>query len=215
MPLEAALAAASFCLIGGRKGCCSSWPAGGAVPTPQIDSIGLDGADFPMAYAPGQVAPGRDRGIPSGTAAYNAPHSPLQATKADYDALPQIGDHPLRVYAAMIRNLDRNVGRVLPHGAIFWRSVNYRAIRETDWKLQVDDTRRKPWLYNLADDPTEQHDLAASAPDKAAELAAVLAKIDAEQSKPLWPALIEVPVLIDKPLGQKMAETDEYIYWSN
>jgi arylsulfatase A-like enzyme len=255
--------------------------------------------------------------------AYNAPHSPLQATKADYDALPQIGNHSLRVYAAMIRNLDRNIGRVLdavraqglendtlviftsdngganylglndlnkpfrgwkatffegglrvpffmrwpgrlpkgermpepvthfdiyataaaaagatlpadriidgtdllpfvdktasgqPHKALYWRSGNYRAIRVADWKLQVDDTRRKRWLYNLADDPTEQHDLAASNPDKAAELAAALAKIDAEQSKPLWPALIEVPVLIDKPLGRPVAKTDEYIYWSN
>ena len=45
--------------------------------------------------------------------AYNAPHTPLQATKEDYDALPQIGDHTLRVYAAMIRQLDRGVGRVL------------------------------------------------------------------------------------------------------
>jgi len=45
--------------------------------------------------------------------AYNAPHTPLQATKADYDALAQIKDHRLRVYAAMIRNLDRNVGRVM------------------------------------------------------------------------------------------------------
>ena len=45
--------------------------------------------------------------------AYNAPHTPLQATKEDYDALPQIEDHTLRVYAAMIRSLDRNVGRVL------------------------------------------------------------------------------------------------------
>jgi arylsulfatase A-like enzyme len=44
---------------------------------------------------------------------YNAPHTPLQATKEDYDALPQIEDHTLRVYAAMIRSLDRNVGRVL------------------------------------------------------------------------------------------------------
>lgn len=43
----------------------------------------------------------------------NAIHTPLQATKADYDALPQIKDHRLRVYAAMVRNLDRNVGRVL------------------------------------------------------------------------------------------------------
>lgn len=43
----------------------------------------------------------------------NAPHTPLQALKSDYDALPQIKDHRLRVYAAMIRALDRNVGRIL------------------------------------------------------------------------------------------------------
>lgn len=45
--------------------------------------------------------------------AYNAPHTPLQATKADYDALPQIKDHTTRVYGAMIRQLDRGIGRVL------------------------------------------------------------------------------------------------------
>lgn len=45
--------------------------------------------------------------------AYNAVHTPLQAPKADYDALSGIKDHRLRVYAAMVRNLDRNVGRVL------------------------------------------------------------------------------------------------------
>lgn len=45
--------------------------------------------------------------------AFNAPHTPLQAAKADYDALPQIKDHTLRTYAAMIRALDRNVGKVL------------------------------------------------------------------------------------------------------
>ncbi|MFZ9305479.1 MAG: sulfatase [Gammaproteobacteria bacterium] len=45
--------------------------------------------------------------------AYNAPHTPLQATREDYDALPFIKDHDLRVYAAMLRSLDRNVGRVL------------------------------------------------------------------------------------------------------
>lgn len=45
--------------------------------------------------------------------AYNAPHTPLQASKADYDALPQIKDHRTRVYAAMIRALDRGVGQVM------------------------------------------------------------------------------------------------------
>jgi uncharacterized sulfatase len=45
--------------------------------------------------------------------AYWGVHSPLQASKADYDALPEIKDHRLRVYAAMVRALDRGVGRVL------------------------------------------------------------------------------------------------------
>ncbi len=45
--------------------------------------------------------------------AHWAPHTPLQATRADYDALSHIEDHTLRVYAAMIRALDRGVGRVL------------------------------------------------------------------------------------------------------
>jgi arylsulfatase A-like enzyme len=45
--------------------------------------------------------------------AYNAPHTPLQAMREDYDALDFIEDHDLRVYAAMIRSLDRNIGRIL------------------------------------------------------------------------------------------------------
>jgi arylsulfatase A-like enzyme len=45
--------------------------------------------------------------------AFNAPHTPLQALKSDYDALGGIKDHRLRVYGGMIRSLDRNVGLVL------------------------------------------------------------------------------------------------------
>ena len=40
-------------------------------------------------------------------------HTPLQASKADYDALPTIKDHRRRVYAAMVRSVDRSVGRVM------------------------------------------------------------------------------------------------------
>jgi len=43
----------------------------------------------------------------------NAPHTPLQALRSDYDALPGIESHTLRVYAAMIRALDRTVGHVM------------------------------------------------------------------------------------------------------
>jgi arylsulfatase A-like enzyme len=40
-------------------------------------------------------------------------HSPLQASRADYDAVGDVGSHRLRVYAAMIRALDRSVGRIM------------------------------------------------------------------------------------------------------
>ena len=40
-------------------------------------------------------------------------HTPLQASKADYDALSHIQDHRMRVYAAMVRSVDRSVGRIL------------------------------------------------------------------------------------------------------
>ncbi|MFL2936253.1 MAG: sulfatase-like hydrolase/transferase [Myxococcota bacterium] len=45
--------------------------------------------------------------------AHWAPHTPLQATREDYEALSHIENHRERVYAAMIRSLDRSVGRVL------------------------------------------------------------------------------------------------------
>jgi arylsulfatase A-like enzyme len=45
--------------------------------------------------------------------AYNAPHTPFQATRADYDALPRIKDQRARVYGAMVRALDRGVGEVM------------------------------------------------------------------------------------------------------
>lgn len=40
-------------------------------------------------------------------------HTPLQATRADYDAVGDIKPHRKRVYAAMMRSLDRSVGKVM------------------------------------------------------------------------------------------------------
>lgn len=40
-------------------------------------------------------------------------HTPLQATRADYEAVGDIKPHHKRVYAAMVRALDRSVGRIL------------------------------------------------------------------------------------------------------
>ncbi len=45
--------------------------------------------------------------------AYNAPHTPLQSEKGDYEALSHIDNHIERTYAGMIRGLDRGIGQVL------------------------------------------------------------------------------------------------------
>jgi arylsulfatase A-like enzyme len=45
--------------------------------------------------------------------AFNAVHSPHMVTAKYYDRFPQIKDHQMRVYAAMVAALDDQVGRVL------------------------------------------------------------------------------------------------------
>ncbi len=40
-------------------------------------------------------------------------HTPLQASRADYDAVGNIEPHRLRVYSAMVRALDRSVGEIM------------------------------------------------------------------------------------------------------
>lgn len=46
---------------------------------------------------------------------YNAPHAPLQAPKKYYKQFSKIKDPVKRIYAAMIKNLDDQVGRLLAH----------------------------------------------------------------------------------------------------
>ncbi|MBX2876760.1 MAG: sulfatase-like hydrolase/transferase [Saprospiraceae bacterium] len=46
-------------------------------------------------------------------AAFNAPHTPMQATKEDLALFSYIKDQKRRTYAAMVHRLDVNVGRIL------------------------------------------------------------------------------------------------------
>ena len=102
-----------------------------------------------------------------------------------------------------------------PHQSLYWRDGAYKVLLAGGWKLQVAERPNKAWLYNLAEDPNEHDDLALKQPDKVAELKAALAAIDAQQVKPIWPSLMDVPVFVDKPLGVPAAPGDEYIYWAN
>ncbi|MGF1456988.1 MAG: sulfatase [Alphaproteobacteria bacterium] len=251
-------------------------------------------------------------------------HTPLQATRADYDAVGDIKPHRLRVYAAMVHALDRSVGRVMdkleeeglakntiivfssdnggagyigipdvnapyrgwkltlfeggirvpmlvswpsriapgtridtpvahidvmptlaaaaeaplpqevtidgrnilppalgegvidrPDNAIFWSSGFYKVVRAGDWKLQVHGRQQKSWLFNLADDPSEQKNLIDSRPDKRAELEALIAAHWADARDPLYPHTTESPVRLDKTNADPIEKDDAYIIWPN
>lgn len=255
--------------------------------------------------------------------AHWAVHTPLQALRADYEALSHIEEHRLRVYAAMVRSLDRSVGRVLealrengleentlvfftsdngapayiglpqvnepfrgwkisffeggihvpfllkwparlgagqvyedpvhgfdifstaaaaagvdlpgdrkidgvdlvphvlgevegaPHERLFWRTGDYQVVLADGWKLQISDPPGGVWLFNMKKDPTEQHNLAASEPERVAALKKLLAAHNEEQAPPIWPWATRSPVNIDKTLLDPDAPDDEHIYWYN
>ena len=63
----------------------------------------------------------------------------------------------------------------------------------------------------LAEDPTEQSNLAAARPDKVAELMALLDAHAANARAPLYRAEIEAPVVIDKDLSLPFEPGDEWV----
>jgi hypothetical protein len=88
-------------------------------------------------------------------------------------------------------------------------------VRVGDWKLQISDTQKRTWLFNLATDPTERTDLSAREPQQVARLRAMIAAHAAQMPRPLWPALVEMPIRIDVPLDAPWKPTQDYVYWSN
>ena len=101
---------------------------------------------------------------------------------------------------------------------LFWQSGHYQVVRHGDWKLQVNNRPTdglQKWLFNLAEDPTEQKNLAASRTDKVDELSALLAEHQASSRGSLYASTVQIPVMIDKTLAQKFVEGDEYIYTPN
>jgi uncharacterized sulfatase len=94
---------------------------------------------------------------------------------------------------------------------LFWSADHNRIVRHGDWKLQVAARPEAQWLFNLAEDPTEQYNLAAARPDKVAELMALLDAHAATARAPLYRAEIEAPVMIDKDLSLPFEAEDEWV----
>ncbi len=75
-------------------------------------------------------------------------------------------------------NLLNNPAAKLERAPLFWHYPHWgnqggipsSAIRDGDWKLIVFYFQKEPELYNLAEDPGEQHNLAVKNPAKLAEL---------------------------------------------
>lgn len=66
-------------------------------------------------------------------------------------------------------SLERSASRTF-----YWRSPNQFAVRQDDWKLVTDRQRRKVELFNLAEDPYEQRNLAAEEPQRVERLSQLL-----------------------------------------
>ena len=95
--------------------------------------------------------------------------------------------------------------------SLFWSAGHNRIVRHQDWKLQVASRPEMQWLFNLAEDPTEQHNLAAERPDKLAELMALLDAHAANARPPLYPSEIEAPVPIDTDLSVPFTPGDPWV----
>lgn len=253
-----------------------------------------------------------------------AVHTPLQATREDYEAVGDIQPHRLRVYAAMVRALDRSVSRILEkldatgltentlivfssdnggagyiglpevnapyrgwkmtffeggiraplfmhwpaaiapgetvktpvahidlmptfaaaagttppddvvidgvnllpaatgtgpvqrtNDALFWQSGYYQAVRQGDWKLQVDGRQKKSWLFDLAEDPTEQTNLVNTQPERTASLQKLLDEHQAGRTPPRYPFTVEGPTAVDRTRADTINADDEFVWWPN
>ena len=101
---------------------------------------------------------------------------------------------------------------------LFWQNGHYQVVRHVDWKLQINDRPTdglQHWLFDLAEDPTEQNNLAAVRQDKVKELTMLLVDHQVNAVRTLYPATTQIPVMIDKTLAEEFEVGDEYVYTPN
>jgi arylsulfatase A-like enzyme len=85
-----------------------------------------------------------------------------------------------------------------PHDALFWRFGSQMAIRRGDWKLvrasrglkEFEDIAKDAMLFNLAEDPGEQHDVADRFPSKVRELQELWDRWNSQLKAPRWPSTL-------------------------
>ncbi len=74
----------------------------------------------------------------------------------------------------------------VPHEALFWRFGVQYAVRKGDWKLSKTSLDAPLRLFNLATDPGEKDDLAASEPEKVRSLQVLWDEWNKNNEPPRW-----------------------------
>jgi len=164
----------------------ANWASGGASPWNRHKFTAFEGGTHVPAFA---VQPGR---IKAGTRS--------DATGTILDVLPTFLElagtqHPGATWRdkpvlqpqgkSLLPVLHGKASAVHAEDAVFgWELFGHRAIRQGDWKIVWDQSApeadRRWQLFNLADDPFEQNDLAASSPGKLQQMLALWDAYDEE-----------------------------------
>jgi arylsulfatase B len=108
------------------------------------------------------------------------------ATAAALAGAPLPGNRPVDGVDLIPYLTGANSGR--PHDVLFWRMNQRTALRAADWKLLRNSQRGDTgWqLYNLADDPAENNDLASENPEKLTELKHIWDEWNSQMIDPAW-----------------------------
>ena len=102
---------------------------------------------------------------------------------------------------------------------IFWKTGHNKVVIKDNWKLQLEEYSQKQWLFNLADDPTEQLELSDQHPEKVYELMALI-NIHSEGAKdfiykPPLLAIVDVDRNLKEAVEEGHNEDEESVWVTN
>lgn len=99
---------------------------------------------------------------------------------------------------------------------IFWKTGHNKVVIKDNWKLQVEEYSQKQWLFNLADDPTEQLELSDQYPEKVYELMALINQHSEGAKNFIYKPPLLANVDVDRNLKEALEEghsEDEESVW--
>ena len=117
---------------------------------------------------PGRVPAGRTFEVPTHVVDW----APTLIRAADGDPRQDQSVEGVDLWAALLGQVS-----ALPARSMYWKTPRHSAVRQGDWKLIVERRTGRTELFNLAEDPSEQNELAGEHPDRAAALSALLEKM--------------------------------------